>query len=201
MRSYTETTDGSNIEAKESALVWHHQDADPDFGTCQAKELLDHLESVLANEPVVVKRGQHIVEVKPQVCMFSLSLFFVPVLGWFLECLTLASTSQGVTKGLVAEKVLSAMISNGKQPDFVMCIGDDRSDEDMFESISSIANESCLPAAPEIFACTVGQKPSKARYYLDDTVDVVKLLQGLATASVIKPRCSSEIQVSFQDTA
>lgn len=74
MRSYTETTDGSNIEAKESALVWHHQDADPDFGTCQAKELLDHLESVLANEPVVVKRGQHIVEVKPQVCMFSLSL-------------------------------------------------------------------------------------------------------------------------------
>ncbi|XP_030938865.1 probable alpha,alpha-trehalose-phosphate synthase [UDP-forming] 9 [Quercus lobata] len=173
MRSYTETTDGSNIEAKESALVWHHQDADPDFGTCQAKELLDHLENVLANEPVVVKRGQHIVEVKPQ----------------------------GVTKGLVAEKVLSAMISNGKQPDFVMCIGDDRSDEDMFESISSIANESCLPAAPEIFACTVGQKPSKARYYLDDTVDVVKLLQGLATASVIKPRCSSEIQVSFQDTA
>lgn len=67
MRSYMEATDGSSIEFKESALVWHHQDADPDFGSCQAKELLDHLESVLANEPVVVKRGQHIVEVKPQV--------------------------------------------------------------------------------------------------------------------------------------
>jgi len=62
-----DATDGSTIEYKESALVWHHQDADPDFGACQAKELLDHLESVLANEPVVVKRGQHIVEVKPQV--------------------------------------------------------------------------------------------------------------------------------------
>lgn len=68
MRSYMEATDGTSIEFKESALVWHHQDADPDFGSCQAKELLDHLESVLANEPVVVKRGQHIVEVKPQVC-------------------------------------------------------------------------------------------------------------------------------------
>lgn len=67
MRSYTEATDGSSIEVKESALVWHHQDADPDFGSCQAKELLDHLENVLANEPAVVKRGQHIVEVKPQV--------------------------------------------------------------------------------------------------------------------------------------
>lgn len=77
MKLYTEATDGSNIETKESALVWHHQDADPDFGSCQAKELLDHLENVLANEPVVVKRGQHIVEVKPQVCTISLLLSYV----------------------------------------------------------------------------------------------------------------------------
>lgn len=115
--------------------------------------------------------------------------------------LTLASSLQGVTKGLVAEKVLSSMISNKKLLDFVMCIGDDRSDEDMFESISTTAYSSCLLAAPEIFACTVGQKPSKARFYLDDTVDVVTLLQGLATASSIKPRFSTEIQVSFQNTA
>jgi len=67
MQLYTETTDGSYIENKESAIVWHHQDADPDFGSCQAKELLDHLENVLANEPVVVSRGHNIVEVKPQV--------------------------------------------------------------------------------------------------------------------------------------
>lgn len=73
MRSYTEATDGSSIETKESALVWHHQDADPDFGACQAKELLDHLENVLANDPVVVKRGQQIVEVLQQVYIFSLS--------------------------------------------------------------------------------------------------------------------------------
>ena len=67
MRSYTEATDGSSIEIKESALVWHHQYADPDFGSWQAMELMDHLENVLANEPVVVTRGQLIVEVKPQV--------------------------------------------------------------------------------------------------------------------------------------
>ena len=74
MRLYTEATDGSYIEHKESALVWHHDEADPDFGSCQAKELLDHLESVLANEPVVVKRGQHIVEVNPQVSACKLLL-------------------------------------------------------------------------------------------------------------------------------
>ncbi|CAJ2636517.1 probable alpha,alpha-trehalose-phosphate synthase [UDP-forming] 9 [Trifolium pratense] len=173
MQSYTEATDGSNIEIKESALVWHHQDADPDFGSCQAKELLDHLESVLANEPALVKRGQHIVEVKPQ----------------------------GVTKGLVAEKVLLNMVSGGNPPDFVMCIGDDRSDEDMFESILSTVSCPSLPAAPDIFACTVGRKPSKAKYFLDDPSDVVRMLQGLAASSnPTKPRHLAQFQVSFEST-
>lgn len=89
MKLYTEATDGSYIETKESALVWHHLDADPDFGSCQAMEMLDHLENVLANEPVVVKKGQHIVEVKPQVFMFSsfFPLFCVSVfLLWPIGC-------------------------------------------------------------------------------------------------------------------
>lgn len=72
MQLYTEATDGSYIEKKESAIVWHHQDADPDFGSCQAKEMLDHLENVLSNEPVIVTRGHNIVEVKPQVCIILL---------------------------------------------------------------------------------------------------------------------------------
>eukprot|EP00250_Pteridium_aquilinum_P003666 c13976_g1_i1 orf=256-2544(+) len=66
LKRYTESTDGSSIEVKESALVWHYQDADPDFGSWQAKELHDHLESMLTNKPVAVKRGHNIVEVKPQ---------------------------------------------------------------------------------------------------------------------------------------
>ncbi|XVE85039.1 hypothetical protein DITRI_Ditri17bG0060500 [Diplodiscus trichospermus] len=172
MSLYREATDGSSIETKESAVVWHHKDADPDFGSCQAKELLDHLENVLANEPAVVKRGQHIVEVKPQ----------------------------GVSKGLVAEKVLLRMVNGGKPPDFVMCVGDDKSDEDMFESILTSVSNPSLPAAPEIFACTVGRKPSKAKYYLDDAADVLKLLQGLASATISKPMCLPQIQVSFESS-
>nr|QNH89933.1 TPS6-like protein 2 [Vuralia turcica] len=155
MKLYTETTDGSTIEDKETALVWCYEDADPDFGSCQAKELLDHLESVLANEPVTVKSGQNNVEVKPQ----------------------------GVNKGLVAKRLLSAMQEKGMTPDFVLCIGDDRSDEDMFEVItSSMAGPSIAPKA-EVFACTVGRKPSKAKYYLDDTAEIVRLIQGLACVS------------------
>ncbi|KAI5656320.1 hypothetical protein M9H77_25113 [Catharanthus roseus] len=155
MQLYTETTDGSFIDTKESALVWNYQYADPDFGSCQAKELLDHLESVLANEPVSVKSGQHIVEVKPQ----------------------------GVNKGLIAERLLATMQQKEMLPDFVLCIGDDRSDEDMFEVImGAVANASLSPVA-EVFACTVGQKPSRAKYYLEDTPEILRMLQGLAAAS------------------
>lgn len=153
MKLYTETTDGSTIEDKETALVWNYEDADPDFGSCQGKELLDHLESVLANEPVTVKRGQNLVEVKPQ----------------------------GVNKGLVAKRLLSTMEEAGMSPDFVLCIGDDRSDEDMFEVISSSVPS--LDPRAEVFACTVGKKPSKAKYFLDDTAEIVRLLQGLASVS------------------
>lgn len=169
MMLYTESTDGSFIEAKDSAIVWHHQFADPDFGSWQAKELLDHLESVLGNEPVAVTSGQHIVEVKPQ----------------------------GVSKGLVAEKLLASMVNRGMPPDFVLCIGDDRSDEDMFESITNAMGGSESPGT-EVFACTVGRKPSKAKYYLEDTVDVIHMLQGLADASEAAQRSSSRTSLNNQ---
>lgn len=82
MQSYTDATDGSSIEKKESAIVWQYRDADPGFGFSQAKEMLDHLESVLANEPVAVKSGQHIVEVKPQVCIINLNC---SIMCWHFE--------------------------------------------------------------------------------------------------------------------
>ncbi|KAK6942387.1 LOW QUALITY PROTEIN: Trehalose-phosphatase [Dillenia turbinata] len=155
MEQYTETTDGSFIEHKESALVWHHQEADPDFGSCQ---LLDHLENVLANEPVVVKRGQHIVEVKPQ----------------------------GVSKG-VAVETSSKQCRLGEATGLCIVHRDDRSDEDMFESIANSVGNPPSTAIAEVYASTVGQKLSKAKYYLDDTYDVIKLLQGIASASVRVP--------------
>ncbi|KAK1699198.1 hypothetical protein QYE76_015895 [Lolium multiflorum] len=159
MNLYTEATDGSYIETKETALVWHHRDADQGFASSQAKEMLDHLESVLVSEAVVVKSGQFIVEVKPQ----------------------------GVSKGLVAEKILTSMKEKGQQADFVLCIGDDRSDEDMFENIADAMKRSIVAPKTPLFACTVGQKPSKAKFYLDDTYEVVSMLSALAEASEPDP--------------
>ncbi|KAJ6312867.1 hypothetical protein OIU77_014402 [Salix suchowensis] len=151
MQLYTETTDGSTIEDKETSLVWCYEDADPDFGSCQAKELLDHLESVLANEPVTVKSGQSIVEVKPQIDR--------TVLHYRCSGVEELRFRQGVSKGLVAKHLLSIMQENETSPDFVLCIGDDRSDEDMFEVIVTSMAGPSLAQNAEVFACTVGRKP------------------------------------------
>ena len=100
---------------------------------------------------------------------------------------------QGVSKGLAVEKVIHRMVENGNSPDMVMCIGDDRSEEDMFESILSIVTSPDLPMRLEIFACTVGRKPSKAKYFLDDVSDLLKLLAGLATGLLHRAAASLSI--------
>lgn len=97
---------------------------------------------------------------------------------------------QGVSKGVVAERIFASMAQSGRPADFVLCIGDDRSDEDMFEIVGNPTGGT-LTSNTSIFACTVGQKPSKAKYFLDDTANVVLMLKSLAEAS--DPPSSAEV--------
>lgn len=148
---YTDSTDGSFVERKESALVWHYADADPEFGSTQAKELLDHMESVLSNEPVEVVAGTGVVEIKPQ----------------------------GVSKGQAVLRLLehAGASAGGRAFDFSLCMGDDRSDEEMFAAWEGVAAESpALVAGETLFNCTVGQKPSRAAYFLNDPAEAAELV-------------------------
>lgn len=79
-------------------------------------------------------------------------------------------------------------------PDFVLCIGDDRSDEDMFEVITGAVSGPSLSSTAEVFACTICRKPSKAKYYLDDTAEIVRMMEGLASVSQQRP--SNSFQTS-----
>lgn len=93
----------------------------------------------------------------------------------------------------MARRLLATMEEKGVSPDFILCIGDDRSDEDMFEVITNVATSGTLAPDAEIFACTVGRKPSKAKYYLDDTAEIIRLMQGLASVSE-QTASSSEVE-------
>jgi trehalose 6-phosphate synthase/phosphatase len=80
-----------------------------------------------------------------------------------------------------------------------MCIGNDRSDEDMFESINVMTSNGVLSSTvPEVFACSVGQKPSRAKYYVDDTSEVIRLLKNVTHISSQR-EVVSHGRVSFRD--
>ena len=53
---------------------------------------------------------------------------------------------QGVSKGGMVEAILTAAARTGAAPDFVLCIGDDRSDEDMFTAMEHVTFSPHLPA-------------------------------------------------------
>jgi trehalose 6-phosphate synthase/phosphatase len=92
-------------------------------------------------------------------------------------------------------------MENGRKADFILCVGDDRSDEDMFEKIADIMQKSIVDSQTSLYASTVGQKPSKAKYYLDDATDVLNMLEALADASedVGSPETEEELADALED--
>ena len=84
-----------------------------------------------------------------------------------------------LSKGAAVQGLIENIMADGITPDFILCIGDDEFDRDMFEAVSSPRSNPLFPDAAEIFACTVGNRPCLAEYYLEDAADVETMLQGL----------------------
>jgi len=85
---------------------------------------------------------------------------------------TLEARVAGITKGFILKEILS---TTEKQPaDFVMCIGDDLTDEDMF---CELAKQRELR---NVFTCTVGKKAkSCSTAYVEKQTDVLETLHAL----------------------
>ena len=230
MDLYRKRVQNTYIYYKGSAMVWHYREADPELGAWQARELSAALEETLSSHHVVVSSGKGYVEVK----------------------------IRGVNKGVAATTILKELETKISRPDFVLCIGDDTSDELMFESVNEAMKcelsvgqgeemgpptpevcrarsgksfsdlNMCTPGmdirrlpstgmgsalkkspsssggaafgdntlgamdarhslgktrmhTPPIFTCTVGKKPSKAKYYVNDVDEVSELLHKIVT--------------------
>ncbi|KAJ1835478.1 hypothetical protein LPJ63_001098 [Coemansia sp. RSA 2711] len=174
---YTERTAGATIEAKETSITWHFRNADPEYGEFQAKECMNHLEN-----SVVSKRPVEILVGK--------------------KCLEVRPIS--VNKGEIVKRLMGA---NPKQWDFVVCAGDDKTDEDMFRSLRAIKRNVADPNAekdshagpmsvgtgadwsatsmrlpPYYFTITVGpsDKRSAAAWHVSSSHNVVEALAMLA---------------------
>jgi trehalose 6-phosphate synthase/phosphatase len=63
LKLYEDLTPGSFIEQKHTGFVWHYRKSDPEFGDWKARQLVEELSTILANEPVIIRHGKKIVEV------------------------------------------------------------------------------------------------------------------------------------------
>jgi len=158
MQTYTERTTGTFVEGdKVASITWHFGSTNPEFGAIQGKELLNHLKDTMAHLPVEVVMGKSFVRVR----------------------------HSGVSKGALAKHVLHHYTNRGGV-DFILCLGDDRMDEDMFTSVNGYQQEASYRVyqgteqAVKVFTCTVGRQPSLATYCLYTLEDVNVLLRGLS---------------------
>ncbi|CAI5728990.1 unnamed protein product [Peronospora destructor] len=144
LEHFTERTPGSLLDVKDCCYTWHFRDADPTFGLKQAKDMQLHFDQMLRDLPVgvVMCRIKKYVTIRP----------------W------------RVNKGRAVSRILEyeseTPYFTALDFDFILALGDERTDEDMFDVVQGT----------NCYTCTVGMKVSRAQYYLDDPDEVLRVL-------------------------
>jgi trehalose 6-phosphate synthase/phosphatase len=64
LESYLDRTPGAILEEKSASMAWHYRRAEPELGDLRAKQLIENLEGLIANTPLVIMQGNKVVEVK-----------------------------------------------------------------------------------------------------------------------------------------
>jgi len=208
MEVYTSRTHGSYIEETEMKVLWQYRDADPEFGSLQAKELEDHLANVLRN--------------------YSLDILHAGLEeGGYVEV-----RPKGVNKGVLAMRVMEQYprIAAATKIDFTLVLGDDHCDEPMLSVVRQIGRRvlairrskrgqdplSELPStitlvdvsscddyvSPELefFTCTVGKKPSAAANYVHEVREVQELFESLVKVSTRDQKFFSSVDLTSYGT-
>ncbi|KAI5017115.1 hypothetical protein ZWY2020_037493 [Hordeum vulgare] len=175
---FTRRTPKSYREPRDRSFVWNYKYAEDQFGTNQAKDMLQHLGAYsLSNQRDEVIQGSRSIEVRPV----------------------------GVTKGNAINKILQNLDRKKiitTPVDYVLCIGHFLAkDEDIYTLFDHIVQtesggktegwqEDCMSIEFDLkpekyFPCTVGRERSLAQYKVEGTSDVACLLHELASADTV----------------
>jgi trehalose 6-phosphate synthase/phosphatase len=114
LEGFTEKTEGSYIVTKEAILSWYYKDCEVYFGHVQANEINTHLQNIFENCKLDIVNGKGYVEIKPR----------------------------NVNKGFFVSHIIKNEFKERNCiPDFIFAIGDDTSDEEMFNYLNSVHNQ------------------------------------------------------------
>ncbi|KAF9980890.1 hypothetical protein BGZ75_007864 [Mortierella antarctica] len=197
---YKERTPGSEIEEKSVPLVWHYRQADnPSYGLWQARECQNHIEEAIGSiYPVHAIVGRKCLEVMPRdvskACAAKTIIeSLLPAKAIHALCSPPASGPDVEPSALPASDLLESAallpLSVEDTVDFVLCVGDDRSDEDMFQFVNGLQVGDGHPH--RVVTCTVGSKSSEARWFVPGVSSVLQGLQ-LMVESALAPASAEE---------
>ena len=116
VKSYNERMDGSFIVNKDSCIRWFYRDVDTDFGVKASNELVAHLHAILKHLPLDIIHGKSYIEVKPK----------------------------GLGKGTFAKQLLNHVWQKKGAIDFILCVGDSDTDEEMYAKIKDFPKSCSL---------------------------------------------------------
>ncbi|KAI8988048.1 glycosyltransferase family 20-domain-containing protein [Mycotypha africana] len=153
---YAERTTSSFIEHKRCSVTWHYRLADPDYGAFQSKECQNHLENAILSKMPI------------EVLVGKKNLEVRPT---------------ATNKGEIIKRLLSG---NDENIDFVMCCGDDKTDEDMFRVLKKITTTATTTTpVPVVYTVVVGieDKKTMATWRLPTVQDVLETFNALTSHS------------------
>lgn len=140
LEKYAANTPGARVEVKNFSLVWHYRNASPYYAQKHLVILRRILRPLVKAYNLGLYNGDKILEIKPL----------------------------DINKGTAVTELLG-LISKDEAPDFILCIGDDYTDEDMFAALPLSA-----------YTIKVGRGLSDARYRVRSADQVYNLLKRLA---------------------
>ena len=153
---YLERCEGSFLDVKESSIVWQYTDCDQELGKQFVSAMTSELENIVSKYKLKIVNGKGFMEI----------------------------IAVGVNKGYFVGYKIKEFIKNKRNLDFILCIGDDTSDEKMFHYLETKKDEIkkyCKKV--KIYGITVGKKPSKANYYVEKSKNVQELVNVFVKAS------------------
>jgi trehalose 6-phosphate synthase/phosphatase len=95
---------GAHVERKSCSVAWHYREAELEYGSWRAHELLNDLPQHLASAPAEILQGHRVIEVR----------------------------ARGVDKGVYVRSVFP---DRKESTQFVIGIGDDRTDHDLLDAL------------------------------------------------------------------
>ncbi len=148
MQDYAHRVPGSFIEKKDFSIAWHYRNAPTNFAEYQSRRLVEDLEWSMIRFPVSIIRGKKVIEVR------------------MIES----------NKGYFANWYRTTH-PEGRLRDYVMVgIGDDRTDEDMFEVLRE-----------DGISIRVGFGPTRAAFRLREQSEVAAFVDGLLAVRAGRP--------------